>query len=806
MRKFRLLLTMFIVSVCAVQRAWAQDEQTITVSIAESGGLATEIFAAQANGSLEQTLTTVVHLTVISGELNDADWTTLKSMTALKTLNLSGTSNKVIPANQFKNDICPNLETIVFPSGLEEIGDFAFFMKSYLKTAVLPSTLKTLGSYAFDQCRILDNIGETLPSGVKVIPERCFFYCEKLTFSIPEGVTTIGKSAFDGCYKFSSTLPSTLKSIGSSAFENCSMQDLDLVLYDGITITGNNAFDGCKMKSISFPRTYTSISNGSYPLVRCSNLTDVTILSPTILDRRSSLSLPDKPSITIHVPDYLVNTYKADTYFSKYNIVGIDISDYDVVWPLDYSLDLNSYIRMAGEPKIRVGHNVNLTINGTDAQKFKDVTLWGHSMYSSAVTITNYNNYNYNNYHYTNWAQVLSTCDNVTVTGDVSERIQTYGAKWYFISLPFDINVADISTDDGAKFAIRYYDGAARAATNTATGNWKDHANDADIPAGTGFIYMTSATTWTTFKAKANATRNNIFKNEQLTTTLNKNNTPDEGVTLTAANKGWNLVGNPWQCYYNIHKMNYSAPISVATVGNYSVTYTAYSLQDDDYALEPNQAFFVQCPDGSNTIGFPIDGRQLTSEVTSAGASRQLTPGEKTRWLVDVQISNGEETDKTRLVVNNAALMDYEQQCDASKFMSYDGTVPQIYSLDAEGTEYAINERPMDKGTLRLGVIIKEGGQYSLEAIRNEMGQVLLIDHETGITTDLSQHGYSFSAEAGADESRFTLSFLGSDATGIQTVSDSQPAAEDYYNLKGQRVEQPAKGVYVVGGKKVMVK
>ena len=117
----------FIVSVCAVQRAWAQDEQTITVSIKESGGLATEIFAAQAANSWTQTLTTVVHLTVSSGELNDADWTTLNSMTALKTLNLSGTSNKVIPASQFTNTKCPNLETIVFPSGLEEIGRTRIF-------------------------------------------------------------------------------------------------------------------------------------------------------------------------------------------------------------------------------------------------------------------------------------------------------------------------------------------------------------------------------------------------------------------------------------------------------------------------------------------------------------------------------------------------------------------------------------------------------------------------------------------------------------------------------------------------------
>jgi len=110
-----------------VQRAWAQDEQTITVSIKESGGLATEIFAAQAANSWTQTLTTVVHLTVSSGELNDADWTTLNSMTALKTLNLSGTSNKVIPASQFTNTKCPNLETIVFPSGLEEIGRTRIF-------------------------------------------------------------------------------------------------------------------------------------------------------------------------------------------------------------------------------------------------------------------------------------------------------------------------------------------------------------------------------------------------------------------------------------------------------------------------------------------------------------------------------------------------------------------------------------------------------------------------------------------------------------------------------------------------------
>ena len=45
------------------------------------------------------------------------------------------------------------------------------------------------------------------------------------------------------------------------------------------------------------------------------------------------------------------------------------------------------------------------------------------------------------------------------------------------------------------------------------------------------------------------------------------------------------------------------------------------------------------------------------------------------------------------------------------------------------------------------------------------------------------------------------------ETTGIQTVANSQQsAANSYYDLQGRRVAQPTKGLYIVNGKKVVIK
>lgn len=51
------------------------------------------------------------------------------------------------------------------------------------------------------------------------------------------------------------------------------------------------------------------------------------------------------------------------------------------------------------------------------------------------------------------------------------------------------------------------------------------------------------------------------------------------------------------------------------------------------------------------------------------------------------------------------------------------------------------------------------------------------------------------------------ISIIFSDeTTGIETVQSSKLKVQGYYNLAGQRVAQPAKGLYIVNGKKIMIK
>lgn len=799
MKRLRHLLALFVVSLCSWQSAWAKTTD-VTVALANPGSLGVEIL------KYCDPITDVVSLTVTSGTFNDADWATLQDLTSLQTLDISGVSSEVLPARQFYagySDKRKNLVTVKLPSNLKEIGEWAFAYQSNLVNVYFPTTLTTLGLSAFQSCTALESINlPSLPSGIEAIPQSCFSCCENLQpFTIPEGVTSIGDYAFYYCYKFSSTIPSTITYLGSSAFWDADMSDIDVVIPEGCPVKGG-VFRSTKIKSISFPVTYYRDEGSDYSCIyNCANLTDIYFKSPTVLEpnRSDYLYGCTNANLKIHVPAHLLEAYKLDSYFKDFStqIVGDATDDFTGWWHIQKDMEL-SYNRMAGTPNI-ILYNYNLAspvnydysqkkglslqISGDAAQNFGNVITYGHSISGR---------YGYDDgklARKTDWAKILNTCDNVTVTGTYEHKIQTYKGYWYFLSLPFNFKVGDIVTENGVKYAIRYYDGANRASTNAATGNWKNYAADDVIPAGTGFIIQTSETAWVTFKAQEDESRSYAFSNSEFVKSLAAHNTSE------TAHKGWNLVGNPWQCYYNIHKINYTAPISLWT-GN---TYEAYSLTDDDYALRPNEAFFVQKPDALEQITFPTDGRQLTDEITSQNGARRLSPEEQQRWLVDVQLSDGGQlTDKTRLVVNPAASLEYELTCDAGKMMSMNADVPQIYSLDQGDNQYAINERPMGKGTLRLGIVIRKAGQYTISAIRNTLGQVLLNDSETGITTDLQLNGYVFDAKQGTDENRFTLTFSGSKATGISSVQADDEAAEEIFTLDGRRAAQTGKGIYVV--------
>jgi roadblock/LC7 domain-containing protein len=51
----------------------------------------------------------------------------------------------------------------------------------------------------------------------------------------------------------------------------------------------------------------------------------------------------------------------------------------------------------------------------------------------------------------------------------------------------------------------------------------------------------------------------------------------------------------------------------------------------------------------------------------------------------------------------------------------------------------------------------------------------------------------------------FNIVFV-DEATVINEVGNTEQEAEGYYNLSGQRIAQPTNGLYIVNGKKVIIK
>ena len=96
-------------------------------------------------------------------------------------------------------------------------------------------------------------------------------------------------------------------------------------------------------------------------------------------------------------------------------------------------------------------------------------------------------------------------------------------------------------------------------------------------------------------------------------------------------------------------------------------------------------------------------------------------------------------------------------------------------------------------GVLKAGTVIPEDGLFLKDG---------KFYYSTGKTTSKAFRGYFWFKDKISDASRIIMSF--DDATGIKNVNVVDN--DKVYDLQGRPVENPAKGVYIIGGKKVLVK
>ena len=170
---------------------------------------------------------------------------------------------------------CSGLTSVTIPNSVTSIGYYAFYYCSGLTSVTIPNSVTSIGSGAFYGCSGLTSV--TIPNSVTSIGDAAFYGCSCLTsITIPNSVTSIGASAFRDCSGLTSiTIPNSVTSIASSAFSGCSGLT-SITIPNSVTSIGSEAFYGCSgLTSVTIPNSVTSIGSGAFS--GCSGLTSIKV-------------------------------------------------------------------------------------------------------------------------------------------------------------------------------------------------------------------------------------------------------------------------------------------------------------------------------------------------------------------------------------------------------------------------------------------------------------------------------------------------------------------------------------------------
>ena len=174
-----------------------------------------EVYSAECDSSTE----------LVSGETRPSGYT-YSAMTAA----IIGDCVTEIGDEAFHR--CFNLSSVIIPSSVITIGDFAFAFdysrKTSLKSIEIPDSVTSIGIWVFNYSTGLTSV--TLSNSLTQISDGLFDECHNLStinsnvagvFNLPPNITSIGKWAFLMNNPTSVIIPSGVTVIGASAFMGC---------------------------------------------------------------------------------------------------------------------------------------------------------------------------------------------------------------------------------------------------------------------------------------------------------------------------------------------------------------------------------------------------------------------------------------------------------------------------------------------------------------------------------------------------------------------------------------------------------
>lgn len=766
----------------------------------------------------------VNELTVV-GELNNDDLNVFKRMKQLTKLDLSQAVITDIPQSfDGANSVNENrdgfsiLEELSLPE-VNYIGSYAFAQCYKLKKIIF-NKVNTIGYGSFAR---IGASGILLPDGISSIGNYAFYYSNLSSVEIPASISEISEYCFRGCINLKSVrIPASIKNIGYGAFMESGLTSVNL---SDVETINSFAFNGCRQLSeVKFGEKLKSFSSdcfsdcialteidlpsslrgrGQDVFSRCINIKKIisrAVISPKYYNYDSSiLTGCDMTNVTLYVPAMSIDNYRREYGWKEfYTILPLE----------DKTSNLDLYDNVTINDATEFTTDCNVTL-GRD-QWDRNVLHWGNVDYNgnSIFSMHNYSQYQYmgestSDNQYSGGAIFTSLIANGPMRADsVSTILRTPSTDiWYFISFPYDVKVSDIGYTEDTQFAIRKYSGQNRAQQSGPT--WVNLTADSIMHACEGYILKCNKQ-YVDFEFPAinNTNKNKVFEKENVIMPLG------EYLSEFEHNRSWNLIGNPYPCYYDTRFMDFTAPITVWN--RYYKRYDAFSPVDDAYILHPSQSFFVQRPVDCASIIFDKTGRQKEAvpRTLPPSVKERVAPALE-RKVFNITLSNGMIEDHTRIVKNDNALCDYELDKDASKFIADDNTSVLIYSID-NGVRYAINERPIEDDEVQLGFYAPDAGQYVFSLNSVEGVNIILVDHEMNSETVMTDD-YHFYASAGYNEDRFSLKI--GDSAGVDNicVDNNIDSTCAVYSIDGRLIgnytsddmSNLAKGIYIIVSKDV---
>lgn len=156
--------------------------------------------------------------------------------------------------------VSDNLREIVLPEGLERIGEMALYGTD-IEEIIIPDTVREIGKEAFKDSSLLKSIA--IPEGVSILGNGILSGCTSLiSVELNAAITEIPESSFRGCTSLKDIIiPENITKIGSNAFYQCSSLS-SISLPDGLLEIGEFAFTGSGIISLVIPESVETVGVG----------------------------------------------------------------------------------------------------------------------------------------------------------------------------------------------------------------------------------------------------------------------------------------------------------------------------------------------------------------------------------------------------------------------------------------------------------------------------------------------------------------------------------------------------------------